>query len=57
MSCREVMDFCSEKLAPYKIPKIVEFITELPRTPFGKPDRKALRAIEEEKRKKLQAPQ
>jgi long-chain acyl-CoA synthetase len=49
----ELMDYCRERLAPYKVPKIVEFIDQLPRTPFGKPDRKALRAIDEAKRKQL----
>ena len=37
-----------ERLAPYKVPKIVQFIDQLPRTPVGKPDRKALRLMNEE---------
>ena len=52
MTCQEVMDYCKETLAPYKVPKIVEFLTELPRTPFGKPDRRALRGIDEAKRRR-----
>ena len=40
---------------PYKVPKIVEFIDQLPRTPFGKPDRRALRAIDEAKRGQVHA--
>lgn len=31
-----VKDFCSEHLAPYKVPRIVEFATELPRNSTGK---------------------
>jgi acyl-coenzyme A synthetase/AMP-(fatty) acid ligase len=47
------MDYGKERLAPYKAPKIVEFIDQLPRTQFGKPDRRTLRAMEEEKRKQM----
>ena len=36
---------CREKLAPYKVPKEVEFLSDLPRTPVGKPDRKSLKAM------------
>ncbi len=39
----EVIDFCREKLAAYKAPKIVEFRTELPKSAVGKILRKALR--------------
>ena len=45
----EVIAFCREKLANYKIPKKVEFRTELPKTMVGKVLRRALR--EEEDRK------
>lgn len=48
---QEVIDYCKERLAAYKVPKIVEFIGQLPRTSLGKPDRKALRALDEAKRK------
>lgn len=50
MTEEEVIDFCKQQLAPYKVPKIVEFIDSVPRTSIGKPDRKALRAMEEAKR-------
>jgi long-chain acyl-CoA synthetase len=53
MTCDEVMDYCKEQLAPCKVSKIVEFIDQLPRTLFGKPDRRKLRTMEEEKRKQL----
>lgn len=51
MTAEEIMDYCKERLAPYKVPKIVEFIDQLPRTPIGKPDRKALRLMHEKRRK------
>jgi long-chain acyl-CoA synthetase len=34
---------CRESLAPYKVPKQIEFRTELPKTPIGKILRKDLR--------------
>jgi len=33
---QEIMEFCKSKLARYKAPKSVEFLTELPKTPSGK---------------------
>jgi long-chain acyl-CoA synthetase len=47
----ELMNYCREHLAPYKVPKIVEFIDALPKTAVGKVDRKALRAMDAAKRK------
>jgi long-chain acyl-CoA synthetase len=47
MTAEALTDFCKERLAPYKVPKIVQFIDQLPRTPVGKPDRKALRLMNE----------
>jgi acyl-CoA synthetase (AMP-forming)/AMP-acid ligase II len=29
-------DFCAQSIARYKVPKAVEFVTELPRTGSGK---------------------
>ncbi len=46
----ELITYCRKDLAPYKIPKYVKFISELPRTSVGKPDRKALLAMEEAKK-------
>lgn len=40
----ELIEFCRNKLAGYARPKTVEFVTELPLTPFGKIDKKVLRA-------------
>jgi len=48
---QEILDFCKEKLAPYKRPKMVEFRAELPKSAVGKLLRKVLRAEEEAKRK------
>jgi long-chain acyl-CoA synthetase len=48
----EVLEFCSEKLAPYKRPKLVEFRKELPKSAVGKILRKQLRAQEEAKARK-----
>ena len=39
----EIIKFCRERLAVYKIPKIVEFRNELPLTLVGKIDKKLLR--------------
>jgi len=49
---QELIDYCRERLAPYKVPKIIEFIDDLPKTSLGKPDRKALRALDEEKNRR-----
>jgi len=45
----EIISFCKEKLAAYKIPKIIEFIDELPKSSVGKILRRKLRDIELEK--------
>ncbi|WP_031388103.1 long-chain-fatty-acid--CoA ligase [Desulfonatronum thiodismutans] len=45
----EIIEFCSKKLAKYKVPRRVEFRTELPKTLVGKVLRRALRQEEEEK--------
>lgn len=48
----EVIAFCREKLAPYKVPKMVEFRDSLPKSAVGKVLRKILRDEEEAKNKK-----
>ena len=40
---KEIIAFCKEKLAPYKIPKIIEFRDALPTSAVGKILRKVLR--------------
>jgi acyl-coenzyme A synthetase/AMP-(fatty) acid ligase len=37
-------------LAPYKVPRLIEFVTELPKTISGKIRRIELRAAEEQKK-------
>jgi len=39
----EIIEFCCRKLAHYKVPKIVEFRGELPKTDVGKVSRRELR--------------
>ena len=48
----EIMAYCREKLASYKVPRIIEIRDELPKSMVGKILRRALRDEEE---KKLQA--
>jgi len=39
----DIRDYLKEKLAPYKVPKVVEFRSELPKTDVGKVSRRDLR--------------
>jgi acyl-CoA synthetase (AMP-forming)/AMP-acid ligase II len=39
----EITAFAREKLAPYKIPKLIEFIDAIPLTSVGKVNKKSLR--------------
>jgi len=41
---RELQDHVKGETAPYKYPRIVDFATELPKTPSGKIKRAELRA-------------
>ena len=47
MTDREVIDYCKTKLAAYKLPTVVEFKQELPKSNVGKILRKDLRKMEE----------
>ncbi|MFC3615399.1 benzoate-CoA ligase family protein [Lutimaribacter marinistellae] len=40
---RELQDFVKHRLQPFKYPRLVEFVAELPKTGTGKIDRQALR--------------
>jgi 2-aminobenzoate-CoA ligase len=40
---RELQDFVKQRIAPYKYPRVIEFMGALPRTATGKLQRKALR--------------
>lgn len=44
VSAEELANFCKERIASYKAPKIVEFRETLPKTPVGKILRRELRA-------------
>lgn len=44
VSEKEIIEYCSENLAPYKVPKSVEFREMLPKSPAGKVLKKELRA-------------
>jgi long-chain acyl-CoA synthetase len=48
----EIIQYCRDNLAKYKVPRLVEFRTELPKTIVGKVLRRTLR---EEEIKKQQA--
>ena len=39
---RSLQDFVRERLSPHMVPREVRFVDELPKTPSGKLDRKAL---------------
>ncbi|MGA2463733.1 MAG: AMP-binding protein [Thermodesulfobacteriota bacterium] len=43
LSEAEIIEYCKDKLAHYKIPKIVEFVGEIPRTDVGKLSRREIR--------------
>jgi long-chain acyl-CoA synthetase len=47
----EITQYCKEKLAAYKVPKIFEFIDELPKSAVGKVLRRKLKEMELEKMK------
>ena len=54
-TAEEIIDFCRDKLAKYKVPKLVEFREELPKTIVGKVLRRVL--VEEERKKAEKAEQ
>ena len=39
----DVHDYCKGKIALYKAPRWVFSVAEIPKTPFGKPDRRQLK--------------
>jgi acyl-CoA synthetase (AMP-forming)/AMP-acid ligase II len=42
-TAEEIIEYCRQNLAPYKKPKSVEFVSDLPRNPTGKVMKKLLR--------------
>ena len=43
---RKIFGYCRKRMAPYKLPRIIEFVTDLPKTISGKIRRVELRATE-----------
>ena len=48
ISEEEILEFCRQNLAHYKVPKIIELRGELPKTDVGKISRRELREEAEE---------
>jgi long-chain acyl-CoA synthetase len=46
----EIIAYCREKLAPYKVPKIIAFIDALPKSAVGKVLRRELKEMEQKQR-------
>ena len=46
----KIFHYCKNHLAPYKVPGLIEFVTELPKTISGKIRRLELRAAEEHRK-------
>ena len=40
---KELQDFVKQRIAPYKYPRVIEFLEALPKTATGKLSRKSLR--------------
>lgn len=45
-SAEEIIEYCRERLARYKVPKFIEFVEELPKSAVGKILRKELRRMD-----------
>jgi len=43
LAAEDLIAFCGHKLAAYCRPKAIEFVDEIPKTPYGKMDKKAIR--------------
>ncbi len=48
---RDLQDFVKREIAPYKYPRAIDYLENLPRTGTGKLQRARLRALDEEKRR------
>ena len=46
----ELLAFCKERLAKYKLPSLIEFLSALPKSAVGKVLRRELRDLEDAKR-------
>jgi crotonobetaine/carnitine-CoA ligase len=49
---KEIINFCAERVAKFKVPSFVEFRDSFPKTSIGKVQKNLLKKEEEEKRKK-----
>jgi|GEM_PF-2779926 len=49
VTAEEIIKFCRERLAAYKVPRIIEFRDELPKSAVGKILRRVLKERSEEK--------
>jgi len=49
VTAEEIVKFCRERLAAYKVPRIIEFRDELPKSAVGKILRRVLKERSEEK--------
>jgi len=47
---QEIIDFCKDKLATFKRPRVVEFLDEIPKNVVGKSLRRVLREQEAQKK-------
>lgn len=47
LSEQEILGYCQDKMAHYKIPRTIEFVGEIPKTDMGKVSRRELREQEE----------
>ena len=56
LTAEEVIHFCQEKLAPYKVPKMVEFIEALPKSAVGKILKREVKEMDKQKRKETMNP-
>jgi long-chain acyl-CoA synthetase len=45
VTAEKIMAHCRERLTSYKLPKTIEFIDELPKTPVGKILRRELKEL------------
>lgn len=48
LSEEELIDFCQQHLAPYKLPRSVAFVADLPKTSTGKVMRRKLGTLDKE---------
>lgn len=47
LSEADIVEYCKDKLTGYKIPRIIDFVGEIPKTDVGKVSRRELREMEE----------